>query len=180
MTYAALKHASARSLRSRKPDPTADAGLRPPHDGGASGATEEAPYDSSGRISCCRCDAPQGRDRDLALFTASANSSSCGNPGVPGRSGTSPDMKDIARFRLEGARRQECGPPPFFCTAPAGAVSLSHISPPARRRNSRRVRARAPAVLATRALLSGGESSTDPDAIADGPSLVPPPPVTES
>jgi MraZ protein len=100
--YAALKHAKLeRLLEKQETDPGAefDHARRTMM---AFGATEEVPYDSSGRIIVPPMMRRKGQLADLALFIGVGETFQIWNPtmfladpGVP------EDMKDIARFRIE-------------------------------------------------------------------------------
>ena len=68
----------------------------------AFGATEEVPYDSSGRIIVPRMMRRKGQLDDLALFVGVGETFQIWNPSLFLADANVPeDMKDIARFRLE-------------------------------------------------------------------------------
>ena len=100
--YAALKHSKLERLF-EKQEGDADAALEyQQRNLMAFGATEEVPYDSSGRIVLPPMMRRKGEIEDLALFLGVGETFQIWNPirflaepRVP------EDMKDIARFRLE-------------------------------------------------------------------------------
>src|SRR5688572_6212741 len=100
--YAALKHAKLeRLLEKQETDPSAelDYARRTMM---AFGATEEVPYDSSGRIILPPMMRRKGQVEDLALFIGVGETFQSWNPRLLLADKNVPDdMKDIARFRLE-------------------------------------------------------------------------------
>ena len=100
--YAALKHAKLeRLLEKQETDPAAelDHARRTMM---AFGATEEVPYDSSGRIVLPPMMRAKGKIEELALFIGVGETFQIWNPTLFLKDGNVPeDMKDIARFRLE-------------------------------------------------------------------------------
>ncbi len=100
--YAALKHAKLeRLLEKQETDPAAelDYARRTMM---AFGATEEVPYDSSGRIVLPTMMRKKGGIEDLALFIGVGETFQLWNPTLFLADPNIPeDMKDIARFRLE-------------------------------------------------------------------------------
>ena len=100
--YAALKHAKLeRLLEKQETDPAAelDHARRTMM---AFGATEEVPYDSSGRIVLPPMMRAKGKIEELALFIGVGETFQIWNPALFLKDGNVPeDMKDIARFRLE-------------------------------------------------------------------------------
>lgn len=100
--YAALKHAKLeRLLEKQETDPAAelDYARRTMM---AFGATEEVPYDSSGRIVLPPMMRRKGGIEDLALFIGVGETFQLWNPTLfLADAGVPEDMKDIARFRLE-------------------------------------------------------------------------------
>ena len=100
--YAALKHAKLeRLLEKQETDPSADIA----HERRtmmAFGASEEVPYDSSGRILLPPMMRKKGGIDDLALFVGVGETFQIWNPKLFLADPNVPeDMKDIARFRLE-------------------------------------------------------------------------------
>ena len=100
--YAALKHAKLeRLLEKQETDPAAelDYARRTMM---AFGATEEVPYDSSGRIVIPPMMRRKGGIEDLALFIGVGETFQIWNPRLFLADPNIPeDMKDIARFRLD-------------------------------------------------------------------------------
>jgi MraZ protein len=100
--YAALKHQKLeRLLEKQETDPSAelDYARRTMM---AFGATEEVPYDSSGRIIVPPMMRRKGQIDDLALFIGVGETFQIWNPKLFLADANIPeDMKDIARFRLE-------------------------------------------------------------------------------
>ena len=100
--YAALKHAKLERLAEKQEtDPAAelDYARRTMM---AFGATEEVPYDSSGRIVLPPMMRSKGGIEDLALFIGVGETFQLWNPKLFLADPNIPDdMKDIARFRLE-------------------------------------------------------------------------------
>ena len=100
--YAALKHEKIeRLLEKQETDPAAelDHARRTMM---AFGATEEVPYDSSGRIIVPPMMRRKGQLEDLALFIGVGETFQLWNPKLFLVDKNVPeDMKDIARFRLE-------------------------------------------------------------------------------
>ena len=100
--YAALKHAKLERLAEKQEtDPAADLehGRRTMM---AFGATEEVPYDSSGRIMLPPMMRSKSGIEDLALFIGVGETFQLWNPKLFLADPNSPDdMKDIARFRLD-------------------------------------------------------------------------------
>ncbi len=100
--YAALKHAKLeRLLEKQETDPSAefDHARRIMM---AFGATEEVPYDSSGRIIVPPMMRRKGELDELALFIGVGETFQIWNPKLFLDDPSIPDdMKDIARFRLE-------------------------------------------------------------------------------
>ena len=100
--YAALKHAKLeRLLEKQETDPTAEMDYAR-RSMMAFGATEEVPYDSSGRIILPPMMRRKGQIEDLALFVGVGETFHIWNPKLFLADKNIPDdMKDIARFRLE-------------------------------------------------------------------------------
>ena len=100
--YAALQHAKLeRLLEKQETDPAAelDYARRTMM---AFGATEEVPYDSSGRIIVPPMMRRKGQLDDLALFIGVGETFQIWNPKLFLADKNVPeDMKDIARFRIE-------------------------------------------------------------------------------
>ena len=100
--YAALKHAKLERLAEKQEtDPAAelDYARRTMM---AFGATEEVPYDSSGRIVLPPMMRSKGKIEDLALFIGVGETFQLWNPKLFLADPNIPDdMKDIARFRLD-------------------------------------------------------------------------------
>ena len=100
--HAAMKHAKLeRLLEKQETDPAAelDYARRTMM---AFGATEEVPYDSSGRIIIPTMMRRKGGIEDLALFIGVGETFQIWNPQLFLADKNIPeDMKDIARFRLE-------------------------------------------------------------------------------
>ena len=98
--YAALKHAKLeRLLEKQETDPAAelDHARRTMM---AFGATEEVPYDSSGRIVLPPMMRAKGKIEELALFIGVGETFQIWNPALFLKDGNVPeDMKDIARVR---------------------------------------------------------------------------------
>ena len=100
--YAALKHAKIERLfEKQESDP--DAALEyQQRNLMAFAATEEVPYDSSGRIVLPPMMRRKGEIADLALFLGAGETFQVWNPDLlMAEPGIPDDMKDIARFRLE-------------------------------------------------------------------------------
>ena len=100
--YAALKHAKLeRLLEKEETDPAAELAYAR-RTMMAFGATEEVPYDSSGRIIVPPMMRRKGELDDLALFIGVGETFQIWNPKLFLADKTIPDdMKDIARFRIE-------------------------------------------------------------------------------
>jgi MraZ protein len=100
--YAALKHAKLERLF-EKQEGDADAALDyQQRNLMAFAATEEVPYDSSGRILLPPMMRRKGQVEDLALFLGAGETFQIWNPRLFLAEPRVPeDMKDIARFRLE-------------------------------------------------------------------------------
>jgi MraZ protein len=100
--YAALKHAKLERLL-EKEETDADAQLEyQQRNLMAFAATEEVPYDSSGRILFPLMMRRKGQIDDIALFLGTGETFQIWNPKLLlGHSGIPDDLKDIARFRLE-------------------------------------------------------------------------------
>ena len=106
--YAALLHSKLERL-SEKEETNADAGIEyQQRNLMAFAATEEVPYDSSGRILFPPMMRMKGRIGDLALFLGTGETFQLWNPELLLEDKRIPeDLKDIARFRLNerGAAR---------------------------------------------------------------------------
>ena len=106
--YAALKHAKLERLM-EKEETNPDAGLDYQRRNlMAFAATEEVPYDSSGRILMPPMMRMKGKIEDLALFLGTGETFQVWNPDLLLADPNIPDdLKDIARFRLseKGASR---------------------------------------------------------------------------
>ena len=100
--YAALKHAKLERLL-EKEETNADAQLEyQQRNLMAFAATEEVPYDPSGRIVLPPMMRRKGEIQDLALFLGAGETFQVWNPKLFLKDPRVPeDMKDIARFRLE-------------------------------------------------------------------------------
>ncbi len=100
--YAALKHAKLeRLLEKEETDPEAQL-LYQQRNLMAFAATEEVPYDSSGRILFPLMMRGKGQIGDLALFLGAGETFQIWNPQLLLDSPRIPeDLKDIARFRLD-------------------------------------------------------------------------------
>jgi len=100
--YAALKHSKLERLF-EKQEGDADAALEyQQRNLMAFAATEEVPYDSSGRIVLPPMMRSKGGLEDLALFLGAGETFQIWNPKhLLAESRIPEDMKDIARFRLE-------------------------------------------------------------------------------
>jgi len=100
--YAALKHAKLERLF-EKQEGDADAALEyQQRNLMAFAATEEVPYDSSGRIVLPPMMRRKGELDDLALFLGTGETFQIWNPRLLLAEARVPDdLKDIARFRLE-------------------------------------------------------------------------------
>jgi len=100
--YAALKHAKLERLL-EKEETNAQAQLEyQQRNLMAFAATEEVPYDSSGRVLLPPMMRSKGRIEDLALFLGAGETFQVWNPHLFLAAADIPeDMKDIARFRLE-------------------------------------------------------------------------------
>src|SRR3954447_9226064 len=100
--YAALKHAKLERL-AEKEETSADAQIEyQQRNLMAFAATEEVPYDSSGRILMPLMMRQKGQIGDLALFLGTGETFQIWNPELLLKDPRIPeDLKDIARFRLE-------------------------------------------------------------------------------
>jgi MraZ protein len=100
--YAALKHAKLERLL-EKEETNADAQLEyQQRNLMAFAATEEVPYDSSGRVVLPPMMRRKGKIEDLALFLGAGETFQIWNPALFLADPRVPeDMKDIARYRLE-------------------------------------------------------------------------------
>ena len=100
--YAALKHAKLERLAEKQEtDPAADLEYAR-RTMMAFGATEEVPYDSSGRVLLPPMMRSKGGITDLALFIGVGETFQIWNPKLFLADPNVPeDMKDIARFRLD-------------------------------------------------------------------------------
>jgi MraZ protein len=100
--YAALKHAKIeRQFEKDELNPEAELAYQA-RTLMAFGATEEVPYDSSGRIVLPPMMRAKGDIADLALFLGAGETFQIWNPKLFLRDKRVPeDLKDIARFRLE-------------------------------------------------------------------------------
>jgi len=100
--YAALKHAKLeRLLEKEETDPGSEL-AHARRTLMAFGATEEVPYDSSGRIIVPTMMRRKGQLDDLALFIGVGETFQIWNPKLfLADSNVPEDMKDIARFRIE-------------------------------------------------------------------------------
>ena len=100
--YAALKHAKIERLL-EKEETSADAELEyQQRNLMAFGASEEVPYDSSGRIVFPPMMRRKGKIEDLALFLGAGETFQVWNPTLFLADARIPeDIKEIARFRLE-------------------------------------------------------------------------------
>ncbi|WP_206367624.1 division/cell wall cluster transcriptional repressor MraZ [Sphingomonas piscis] len=100
--YAALKHAKLERLL-EKEETNPDAQLEyQQRNLMAFAATEETPYDSSGRILFPPMMRRKGQIEDLALFLGTGETFQIWNPRLfLAEAGIPEDLKDIARFRLE-------------------------------------------------------------------------------
>jgi MraZ protein len=100
--YAALKHAKLERLL-EKEETGADAQLEyQQRNLMAFAATEEVPYDSSGRIVFPPMMRRKGQIGDLALFLGAGETFQIWNPELLLKDARIPDdLKDIARYRLE-------------------------------------------------------------------------------
>ena len=100
--YAALKHAKLeRLLEKEELNPAAELDYQQ-RNMMAFGATEEVPYDSSGRIVLPTMMRKKGGIADLALFIGVGETFQIWNPTAFLEDPRIPeDMKDIARFRIE-------------------------------------------------------------------------------
>ena len=100
--YAALKHSKLeRLLEKQETDPAAELEYAR-RTMMAFGATDEVPYDSSGRIVLPPMMRRKGAIEDLALFIGVGETFQLWNPTLFLADPNIPeDMKDIARFRLE-------------------------------------------------------------------------------
>ena len=100
--YAALKHVKLeRLLEKQETDPSADLEYAR-RTMMAFGATEEVPYDSSGRVIIPPMMRRKSGIEDLALFIGVGETFQLWNPALFLADKNIPeDMKDIARFRLE-------------------------------------------------------------------------------
>ncbi len=100
--YAALKHSKLeRLLEKQETDPSNDL-EHARRTMMAFGATEEVPYDSSGRVIIPPMMRRKGGIEDLALFIGVGETFQLWNPTLFLADPNIPeDMKDIARFRLE-------------------------------------------------------------------------------
>ena len=100
--YAALMHAKLERLLEKK-ETDADAQLEyQQRNLVAFAATEEVPYDSSGRILMPPMMRSKGQIGDFALFLGTGETFQIWNPDILLKDSRIPeDLKDIARFRLE-------------------------------------------------------------------------------
>ena len=100
--YAALKHAKLeRLLEKEETDPSAQLEYEQ-RNLMAFGASEEVPYDSSGRILFPPMMRSKGKITELALFLGAGETFQIWNPQLLLADDRIPeDLKDIARFRLE-------------------------------------------------------------------------------
>ena len=100
--YAALKHSKLERLL-EKEETNAQAQLEyQQRNLMAFAATEEVPYDSSGRIVLPTMMRRKGRIEDVALFLGAGETFQIWNPALfLGDDRIPEDMKDIARYRLE-------------------------------------------------------------------------------
>ena len=100
--YAALKHAKLeRLLEKEETNPEAQIDYQQ-RNLMAFAATEETPYDSSGRILFPPMMRRKGQIEDLALFLGAGETFQVWNPRLfLAEKNVPEDMKDIARFRLE-------------------------------------------------------------------------------
>lgn len=100
--YAAMKHAKLeRLLEKQETDPSAELEYAR-RTMMAFGATEEVPYDSSGRILIPPMMRAKGKIEDLGLFIGVGETFQIWNPMLFLADKNIPDdMKDIARFRLD-------------------------------------------------------------------------------
>jgi MraZ protein len=100
--YAALKHAKLeRLLEKEETGPDAEIGYQQ-RNLMAFAATEEVPYDSSGRILMPPMMRRKGEVGDLALFLGTGETFQIWNPKLLLDDARIPDdLKDIARFRME-------------------------------------------------------------------------------
>ena len=100
--YAALKHSKIeRLLEKQETDPAAELEYAR-RTMMAFGATEEVPYDSSGRVVIPPMMRAKGQIGELALFLGTGETFQIWNPTLfLGDARIPEDMKDIARFRLE-------------------------------------------------------------------------------
>ena len=176
--YAALKHAKLERLL-EKEETSPDAQLEyQQRNLMAFAATEEVPYDSSGRIVLPPMMRRKGQIEDLALFLGTGETFQIWNPQLFLKDDRIPeDMKDIARYRLEerGLGMTSAG----SNTAPHVPVLVDEVVaalaiPVARPL----VDGTFGAGGYTRAMLAAGAGRVigfdrDPDAIAEGRSLVP-------
>jgi MraZ protein len=100
--YAALKHAKLERLFEKQESDPDSALEYQQRNLMAFAATEEVPYDSSGRIVLPPMMRRKGGIDDLALFLGVGETFQIWNPGLLMAEARIPeDMKDIARFRLE-------------------------------------------------------------------------------
>jgi len=100
--YAALKHAKLERLLEKEETNPAAALEYQQRNLMAFAATEEVPYDSSGRIVLPPMMRRKGQIDDLALFLGAGETFQIWNPGEFLSDPNVPDdMKDIARFRLD-------------------------------------------------------------------------------
>ncbi len=101
--YAALKHAKLERLLEKEEEAGASAQLEyQQRNLMAFAATEEVPYDSSGRILFPPMMRRKGQIGDLALFLGTGETFQIWNPQLLlDHSSIPDDLKDIARFRLE-------------------------------------------------------------------------------
>jgi MraZ protein len=101
--YAALKHAKLERLLEKEETTSADAQLEyQQRNLMAFAATEEVPYDSSGRILMPPMMRRKGQIGDLVLFLGTGETFQIWNPDLLlGDERIPEDLKDIARFRLE-------------------------------------------------------------------------------
>ena len=100
--YAALKHSKLERLFEKEEGNSAAALDYQQRNLMAFAATEEVPYDSSGRIVLPPMMRRKGEIEELALFLGTGETFQIWNPALLLKDGRIPeDLKDIARFRLE-------------------------------------------------------------------------------
>jgi len=102
--YAAIQHAKLERLYEKREGESDPANLADYHQRNmlAFGSTEDVPYDSSGRIIFPPMMRRKGGIEELALFVGAGEIFQIWNPATFLKSdAVHPDMKDIARYRLE-------------------------------------------------------------------------------